>query len=517
MYNNEVSDAEDEGDEDEDVAPPLPSHGPPPPTAFNGTVDLIPEREYTNLKDVHRTPQAAPTSPPAVASVTVHMPKVGGESLSQAKMFGAMSGDKDASFSLSEEVHIQPIQSVTVRQKHDAPRKVVATMPTGSDEDISDLEEDASAALHSKGGKPGNQGLHSSSPPSLGQEHEEEEEIEDDEEEDMAPVVVHPEITSAGMVRLLQCVEKELSNSLAVEGYYRARNPDPATRKDIIFKANNGGALSSLDGEQVSMVVLEQLTPLVRRLPGACLLSDILLQGNTSSLTETSIRENLHRDSLSLWDKLMEHFVCLVKNNVLGTRELAFVFVPCLVHDNSRMQDKAVQVLEQVVEGLVLGRDGAMSPIPDSLNTARSSQQGGVPPLKFGSLVDSKHFTDEESSMITQSMNTDTNNRLPLNETDAYKNLVSGNQAAQRLVPDHHDDDTDDSDNDLEKQFVSTLSPRSHASTIKSVLGSTGGSSQQRKIVGIVNSDLDSDTEVDLRHIGNKKQEEDDDFYDFYG
>lgn len=42
-----------------------------------------------------------------------------------------------------------------------------------------------------------------------------------------------------------------------------------------------------------------------------------------------------------------------------------------------------------------------------------------VPPLMFGSLVDSKPFSDEESSMITQSMNTDVQ-RVPLNGKIEY-------------------------------------------------------------------------------------------------
>ena len=49
-------------------------------------------------------------------------------------------------------------------------------------------------------------------------------------------------------------------------------------------------------------------------------------------------------------------------------------------------------------------------------------------------------------------------------ETEAYKSLVSGSMGAKRPQPTMISDDTDDnSDNDLEKQFVSTLSPRSHA------------------------------------------------------
>ena len=51
-------------------------------------------------------------------------------------------------------------------------------------------------------------------------------------------------------------------------------------------------------------------------------------------------RAQLHRDAQGLWDKLLEHFVCLVKNRAMGTREVAYVFVPCLAHDSSQYQDK---------------------------------------------------------------------------------------------------------------------------------------------------------------------------------
>lgn len=34
---------------------------------------------------------------------------------------------------------------------------------------------------------------------------------------------------------------------------------------------------------------------------------------------------------------------------------------------------------------------------------------------------------------------------------------------------------------------------------------------------GMIGSDLDTDTELDLDHMVQKKDEDDDDFYDFYG
>ena len=49
-------------------------------------------------------------------------------------------------------------------------------------------------------------------------------------------------------------------------------------------------SLTNTDGELVSMVVLEQLTPCVRRLPGACLMSDTILVRKTDGVNESLIR-----------------------------------------------------------------------------------------------------------------------------------------------------------------------------------------------------------------------------------
>ncbi|XP_060558323.1 uncharacterized protein LOC132718621 isoform X3 [Ruditapes philippinarum] len=569
-----------ENDRDEESPPPLPSQ-PPPTVPFSE-----PEREYTNLRDIRRDNPNQVTPQPQ--SVTVHMPSAQGDAVSPSKSGRPGSGrrseqpnqnwmaaERDASIhslSFSEETDVQPpaIQSVTVRQKTEPPKPVVQTMEPVSDEDVSDFGDEPDLPSGADGDR-----VDIVKPPSPVQAVVEEHDDDDEDDTDRTPSIVHPEISTSGLFRLLKFVEEELLNALALENFYRTRNPDEATKKDIIYKANNeNSSLQSLDGELVSMVILQQLTLVVRRLPGGCMLSDTLLVRGSHSSTNEQIRSNLHRDAQTLWDKLMEHFILLVKNRVMGTREVAHVFVPCLVHAGSENQAKAVSVIEDIIENAIEKVDGKSSPVPqDSLtvDTARSSQQGAgiymninlsVPPLKFGSLVDSKPFSDEESSMITQSMNTDVQ-KIPLNETDAYKNLISGTRPAVRTMS---HDDTDNSDNELEKQIASTLSPRSHGSkphsdphndvpfsapkdashdlshdnepqselsspsaapvyvptgveqsTAKSILGSTGGSSQQRKIAGMISSDLDTDTEVDLDHMVQKKEDDDDDFYDFYG
>ena len=55
-------------------------------------------------------------------------------------------------------------------------------------------------------------------------------------------------------------------------------------------KANSMGTLKGLDAEYVSMVILEQLTPVIRNLPGACILPDVLLIRNAGNGSESQIR-----------------------------------------------------------------------------------------------------------------------------------------------------------------------------------------------------------------------------------
>ena len=127
-------------EEDEEAPPPLPT-SPPPPLAFsNGYTEnyrVPPEREYSNLKDISRQTQSSAPKQPTVASVTVHMPEnpqgefntpviqrrdTGGRKMDQQgqNWLGAERDPSVQSVSFSEEVSvpiIQPVQSVTVRQK----------------------------------------------------------------------------------------------------------------------------------------------------------------------------------------------------------------------------------------------------------------------------------------------------------------------------------------------------------------------------------------------------------------
>lgn len=55
-------------------------------------------------------------------------------------------------------------------------------------------------------------------------------------------------------------------------------------------RANSGANLSGLDSELVSMVILEQVTLVIRSLRTPCLLPDSILTGNIDTISQTQIR-----------------------------------------------------------------------------------------------------------------------------------------------------------------------------------------------------------------------------------
>ncbi|XP_069118580.1 centrosomal protein kizuna-like isoform X2 [Argopecten irradians] len=380
-------------------------------------------------------------------------------------------------------------------------------------------------------------------------------------EADSSPGTPSPDMSLDGLMRLIVHVQEDFPDALSHEGYYRSHRPSASDRRDIMHKANKGIPLYDQDAEKISMVLLEQLPLVVRNVSNKGLLPDSILSGSIDSITEMKIRMALQEAAQPLWDCLFNHLALLVRNKVMVTKEVAAVFVPSMVADYSPYQDKAynllIRLLDKFDEDRQTDGDHAITP-RDNMDSMRSSL-GGVPPLKFGSLVDKQFGSDDESTtMLTPSVPTDAP-KVPLNETTAYRNMLSGTMTSQSRQPVHVDDE--DTDDDVEKQFASALSPRDPPSTIpppksfanptdskpdnqaeplsdlssptqpspvyvptaiqkqsvKSALGSTAGStkSQPRKVGIQFSSDLDTDTEPEIP-MGRKTDEEKDDFYDFY-
>ncbi|ESO94328.1 hypothetical protein LOTGIDRAFT_232557 [Lottia gigantea] len=370
------------------------------------------------------------------------------------------------------------------------------------------------------------------------------------------------ELTLTGILYLLKYVQDEFRDAISVEGYYRISTPsDSHQRSSIIQKANNGENLNNIDGSLISMVILEQLTLVVRNLVDHGLMKDELLMGDITQLTSEKIGDNLTTDACDLWDGLFNHFNLLVEYKVMEPKEVAAIFVPGLVAEGSPYQTKAYTVLVQLLEA---GKRDDVTDASSSVASphhnfpAKTTLQANntVPPLKFGSLID-RPYSDEESSFFS---NTTSRNVVPLNETDAYKNMLSGT----RTTSHHHGNDEEDTDDDVEKQFASVLSPRTPKKSVLSprlnkeggdifspkkgpglihsarspkgddisetdsfspspspvyiptALDSSKGSTGYKlpKRTGVkIGSDLDTDTEIEIHKSTNQDQDDDFDFY----
>ncbi|XP_071164099.1 centrosomal protein kizuna-like isoform X5 [Mytilus edulis] len=343
------------------------------------------------------------------------------------------------------------------------------------------------------------------------------------------------ELTIDGIIHLIHYVESHIPDALSLEGFYRSTPPQYGEKLEIISKANGEEPMIDLDAEMCTMVILENVVLLIRNLPAGCLLPDAIL-ASSHTINEVQIGRVLSMEAKPLWDCLFTHFLQLIKHKVMTVKEVAAVFVPCLVVDSSDYQDKAYELLVDLLDKKV--EQAASPPTPREAAESMRSSQGvsaeleidefgkyKVPPLKFGSLVDSKqHSDDEDTTMVTPSVPTD-GPRIPLNETAAYRNLLSGTMSGQKQ-PSYHDDnddDEDDTDDDVEKQFASTLSPRTprETSSVKSEAGSTGRSEKMQPFkrpaaVVMISSDLDSETDLDILMEKKQTSQEEDDFFDFY-
>ncbi|XP_025104308.1 centrosomal protein kizuna-like [Pomacea canaliculata] len=368
-----------------------------------------------------------------------------------------------------------------------------------------------------------------------------------------------PQLTIDGLIRLLHHIESDFASNGPEGDYYRSPILKTEDKENIIQLANASRDLSTVPSSTASHLVLEQISSVVRSLPEKCLIKEDLLKQPPEKLVLSDIGRNLTKDAQVLWTVLFSHFLQLLAARVMEANEIAAVFVPCLVMDRSLFQDKAFVLLVHLLkandgeEELATDASSITSPHPPATpkhlgGSGSLTEDGRVPPLKFpGSLID-RPFSDDESSFFDQSLPKD--QAVPLNETSAYQQMLTGTFSSQQLGGHALSDDTDD--DDMEKEFASALSPRismpvsstSHTKATvqqgpepavslgmtspkspvhvptgikeKPTLGFTGSSQIIRQGLKI-GSDFDTDSEMDPRLYGSmKKPDEEQDDFDFY-
>ncbi|RUS78547.1 hypothetical protein EGW08_013690 [Elysia chlorotica] len=369
------------------------------------------------------------------------------------------------------------------------------------------------------------------------------------------------ELSAEGLFLLLRHVEADVREAFSVEGYYRSSWPDSAMKSNIIRAANEGSDLSRVDANLVSMVVLEQITLIVRNLAEKSLLPLDLLDGNMAILTADKLRQHLSPEAQVIWDALFSHFVTLVRANVMEPHELSAIFTPCMVADGNA-QEKGhafiVHLLEKVYgeerneapsnQQKVAQWSKGVSPKSTLEGSGSFADDGRVPPLKFGSLLD-RPMSDDESSYINSSLPRDA---VPLNETAAYKNMISG--TASQVPTRQQSSGPEDTDDDVEKQVATAIATkpvapvtprtrdvedRSETSSQTATVHTTSHvyvptavetrkptnpinpinplQSSQNKFQGVkISSDLDTDTEVDVGIFGSSRKQSDNFDFDFY-
>ncbi|GFR69060.1 flocculation protein FLO11-like [Elysia marginata] len=367
---------------------------------------------------------------------------------------------------------------------------------------------------------------------------------------------IKAELSAEGLFLLLRHVETDVKEAFSLEGYYRSSWPDASTKSNIIRAANEGKDLNRVDANLVSMVVLEQITLIVRNLAEKSLLPLALLDGTITMLSADKLRQHLSPEAQVIWDALFSHFVTLVRANVMEPHELSAIFTPCMVADG-RAQEKGhtfiVHLLEQIhgdertdapsAQQRVSQWSKGISPKSTLEGSGSFVEDGRVPPLKFGSLLD-KPVSDDESSYINSSLPRDA---VPLNETAAYKNMISGTASQAPLR--QQSSGPEDTDDDVEKQVataiatqpVAPITPRArniedHSETSSQTatvhtpsrvyvptametrqLPQNPLQSSQNKFQGVkISSDLDTDTEVDAGIFGSSRKQSDNFDFDFY-
>ena len=289
---------------------------------------------------------------------------------------------------------------------------------------------------------------------------------------------IYPEadVTLEGLYNLLDAVQEVLTATRQTKEFYRTDPPPTSVRNDIIENCNKGQMLSHVDPTSISMVALEQLPLVVQNCMGGSLLPDSYLYTPYPDTDYDSIRSNIHPTSIRFWDRLCEHFVALVRFNIMNCHEVGDVFGPMLIGDDSPYEDKAKALLSGMLDGVEVvdpvspGSTASLSSmLTPKITVPRPIPNEDVPPLDLPpSQSESDTFF---SKPIAQST---TNPGASLTQTAAYRQLLGTGGSTQKSG-DY--EDSEDDEYDIEKQLTKSLtSPRPKPTVSKAAPATTATS-----------------------------------------
>ena len=105
-----------------------------------------------------------------------------------------------------------------------------------------------------------------------------------------------------------------------------------------------------MDSLNVSMVIKDQLPNVIRNhTTQSCLFDMDLLDESMSDINDNVVRSYLRdRQDLTIWDRLLKHFLMLRKMALIDSLAISQLFAPALVSD-TRRAEKAAKILEKII------------------------------------------------------------------------------------------------------------------------------------------------------------------------
>ncbi|CAE1275544.1 unnamed protein product [Acanthosepion pharaonis] len=281
---------------------------------------------------------------------------------------------------------------------------------------------------------------------------------------------VTPALSVKGLLLLMKMVEDSFQTvSCSKDEYYRSFQPSDEERGRIISEANNEGA-STIDADPalVSMIILEQMTVIIRSLSTGCLLSDTLLQSeNLMNLCESDIKSQLPFNSVILWESLFVHFTSILKHKVMSPKEVAAVFVPCLLQSGSTCQEKAFKLLVQYLEHVNRNLMSSAMGIDELSDNSTDISYNAVPQRHEEQTMKDKQewvtsieraFSDgmdDDNRNLDEELGKEKSSELNISHTLAYKNMLYGFKSSISVEEDIENSDSET--DELEKEFGTSI------------------------------------------------------------
>ncbi|CAF2985790.1 unnamed protein product [Rotaria sp. Silwood2] len=221
------------------------------------------------------------------------------------------------------------------------------------------------------------------------------------------------ELHRLGLYFLLDYIEKELIDTIDKKKFYRYDPPTITQKRTILDIANEQQqyALKDLEPATTSMVILDQLPSTIRRITiNKCLLTEDIPSSNIKDLDKDIITKMLPEQDRSLWTRLIDHFIRLLKLHIMTKSLLKHILEKIVGIQQSSSDDDTSTDKKQPVQHII------------KTNTASSSSW--LNKLTSGGIMDdddtsSSSITNKSKKNIKSASSVSTTPRTDVNRDDS--------------------------------------------------------------------------------------------------